>query len=74
MLLRYTLGTEQILVKWTRERHRSLNRFLALRELCDQVELRVSPETSEKLKDINRVRKQKDRVRRRQQARDPDES
>ena len=74
VLLRYTLGTEQILVKWTRERHRSLNRFLALRELCDQVELRVSPETSEKLKDINRVRKQKDRVRRRQQAREPDES
>src|ERR1700712_1805600 len=38
VLLRYTLGAELIVIKWTRERHHALNRFLALRELCDEVE------------------------------------
>ncbi|MHC4251176.1 MAG: peptide chain release factor family protein [Planctomycetota bacterium] len=52
-------------VKWTRERSRALNRFLALRELVDEVEVRVSPETSERLKERERLRKQKDRRRRR---------
>ena len=65
VLLRYSLGTEQLVVKWTRERHRSLNRFLALRELVDEIELRVSPETSERLREQARIRKQKDRRRRR---------
>jgi protein subunit release factor B len=65
VLLRYPLGDEQILVKWTRERHRSLNRFLALRELVDEIEVRVSPQTSERLKEQDRIRKQKDRARRR---------
>jgi protein subunit release factor B len=65
VLLRYPLGPEQLLVKWTRDRHRSLNRFLALRELVDQVELRVSPQTSDKLKEMERIRKKKDRSRRR---------
>ena len=46
VLLRYQLGDEQIVVKWQRERQHSLNRFLALRELCDEVEVRVSPGTS----------------------------
>ncbi len=69
VLLRYPLGAELIVVKWTRERHRSLNRFLALRELTEEIELRVSPGTSERLKNIKRVRKQKDRQRRRQVAR-----
>ena len=72
VLLRYLLGAEQLVVKWTRDRHRSLNRFLALRELVDQIELRVSPETSERLKEITRIRKRKDRSRRRgRQAPDP---
>src|SRR5437763_12202790 len=31
---------ETIVVKWTRERSRALNRFLALRELVDEVEVR----------------------------------
>ena len=32
-----------------RERSRSLNRFFALRELVDQAEMKISPETSERL-------------------------
>jgi len=65
VLLRYELNGETIVVKWARERSRSLNRFLALRELVDEIEERVSPETSERLKDRDRIRKQKDRARRR---------
>jgi protein subunit release factor B len=69
VLLRYQLGDELLVIKWTRDRHHSLNRFLALRELCDEVEVRVSPATSARLLDIERARKQKDRTRRRQLAR-----
>jgi protein subunit release factor B len=71
VLLRYVLANpggqadEQIVVKWTRERQQSLNRFLALRELVDEVEIRVSPQTSQRLKAQARLRKQKDRNRRR---------
>jgi len=68
VLLRCRLGEEQIVVKWTRERSHALNRFLALRELVDQVELRISPGTSERLREISRARRQKDRVRRRRAA------
>ena len=50
-----------LIVKMQRERQRSLNRFLALRELVDQIEMKVSPETSERLKEIEKIRKQKDR-------------
>jgi peptide chain release factor len=66
VLLRYELNAELLVVKWTRERSRSLNRFLALRELVDEIELRISPATSERLKEITRIKKQKDRRRRRQ--------
>ena len=52
-------------VKWTRERSRALNRFLALRELVDEIEERTSPETSARLRERERLRKQKDRRRRR---------
>ncbi len=69
VLLRYELGGERLVIKWTRERHHSLNRFLALRELCDEVEVRVSPQTSARVAEIERARKQKDRTRRRQLAR-----
>jgi protein subunit release factor B len=48
-----------------RERRRSLNRFLALRELADRVEMKVSPATSARLMEFDRLRKQKDRLRRR---------
>lgn len=54
-----------LVVRCARERQHSLNRFLALRELCDEVEQRTSPETSERLREIERIRKQKARSRRR---------
>ena len=43
------------------DRRRSLNRFLALRELVDEIELRVSPETSARLREIEAERKRKAR-------------
>ena len=52
-----------IRVACQRERKRSLNRFLALRELVDQIEMKLSPETSERLADIRRVQKRKARSR-----------
>ena len=69
VLLRYPLRGEVLVVKWTRERSRSLNRFLALRELVDEVEERVSPETSERVKERERIRRNKDRSRRRHKGR-----
>ena len=48
-------------VSCQRERKRSLNRFLALRELVDQIEMKVSPRTSERLKDVVKLRKKKAR-------------
>src|SRR5689334_4420015 len=54
VLLRYDLSGECLVVKWTRERSRSLNRFLALRELVDEIEERISPQTSERLKERER--------------------
>lgn len=72
VLLSYPLvsasGPELIQVKWMRERHRSLNRYLALRELVDEIEERISPGTSERLKERARIRKQKDRARRRRKT------
>lgn len=65
VLLRYPLGETLIVVKWQRERQHALNRFLALRELCEEVEARISPETSPRLLAAARARKQKDRARRR---------
>jgi protein subunit release factor B len=61
VLLRYpALG---LIVRCQRERKRSLNRFLALRELVDEIELKISPETSERLREIARLRKKKARRR-----------
>jgi len=61
VLLRYpALG---LVVKCQRERKRSLNRFIALRELVDEIEVRISPATSERLRDIARIRKKKARRR-----------
>ncbi|MFH1619430.1 MAG: peptide chain release factor-like protein [bacterium] len=48
-------------IRCQRERKRSLNRFLALRELVDRVEMAISPETSERLREIERIRKRKAR-------------
>ena len=46
-----------------RERSRSLNRFFALRELVDQIEMKLSPETSERLAEMRRIQKRKSRAR-----------
>ncbi|MBI5247474.1 MAG: peptide chain release factor-like protein [Elusimicrobia bacterium] len=46
-----------------RERSRSLNRFYALRELVDQAEMKVSPETSSRLAEMRRIQKRKSRSR-----------
>lgn len=54
-----------LVVKCQRERQRSLNRFIALRLLVDEIERRISPATSPDLAARGRVRKQKDRRRRR---------
>lgn len=50
-----------IRVSCQRERQRTVNRFLALRELVDQVEMKVSPETSTRLQEIGKFRKNKAR-------------
>ena len=46
-------------------RSRSLNRFLALRELADQIEMKISPGTSARLKKIEKLRASKARAGRR---------
>lgn len=57
VLLRYpALG---LVVRCQRERKRSLNRFLALREMVDEIEARISPETSERLAERERIRRRK---------------
>lgn len=50
-----------LVIRCQRERKRSVNRFLALRELADRVEMAVSPETSERLKEFDRIRRRKAR-------------
>ncbi|MBI3289147.1 MAG: peptide chain release factor-like protein [Elusimicrobia bacterium] len=52
----------ELRVACQRERSRSLNRFLALRELVDQAEMKVSPETSERLLGVERLRRRKARA------------
>lgn len=52
-------------VRCQRERQRSLNRFIALRELVDRIEEKTSPGTAPRLAERDRVRKQKARRRRR---------
>lgn len=54
-----------LIVRCQRERKRSVNRFLALRELVDEIELIVSPSTSGRLKEIQRIRRKKARSARR---------
>lgn len=57
VLLKYPpLG---LVVRCQRERKRSLNRFIALREMVDEIEVRLSPETSERLKERERIRRRK---------------
>jgi len=63
VLLRYApLG---LVVRCQQDRRRGVNRYLALRELIDQVEMKVSPGTSGRLKEIDRKRRNKSRAHRR---------
>lgn len=48
-----------MLVRCQRERKRAINRFLALRELVDRIEILISPQTSEKLKKYEKLHKKK---------------
>ena len=57
-----------LVVKWSRERSRALNQFLALRELVDEIEVRTSPETSERLREHAAIRARKARNRKRASA------
>src|SRR5262245_43747997 len=67
VVLRYPpLG---LVVRCQRDRRRNVNRFLALRELVDQAEMKVSPATSPRLKEIERKRRNKARSGRRARAR-----
>ncbi len=50
-------------VRAQRDRRRTVNRFLALRELVDKVEMAVSPGTSPRLKEFERIRRRKARRR-----------
>ncbi|MFA6093221.1 MAG: peptide chain release factor-like protein [Elusimicrobiota bacterium] len=59
VILRY--APLSLVIRCHRERSRSLNRFLALRELVDRIEMKVSPESSERLREIGRLRKKKAR-------------
>ncbi len=61
-LLHIPTGLE---VSCQRERQRNKNRFIALRELVDKIEMKKNPSKSTKLKSMDKKRKQKDRRKRR---------
>jgi protein subunit release factor B len=62
------LRYQGIEVRCQRERSLAVNRFLALRELTDRMEMRVSPGTSERLREVERIRRRKARRRRKAAA------
>jgi len=67
VLLRYApLG---LVVRCQRDRRRNVNRFLALRELVDRAEMAIAPESSKRLRDVERKRRNKARAGRRARAR-----
>ncbi len=57
----------EVKCQWTRSR--ALNRFLARRELCDELEARVRGAASARQQEIARIRRQKRRRSRRQRER-----
>jgi protein subunit release factor B len=61
-----------IIVKWSTERSRAMNRFFALRELVDQVEEKISPETSKRLKDKAKLKNRKHQKRKKQRKKKDD--
>ena len=54
-----------IVVKCQRERELSKNRFIALREMVDSIEMIIYPESSKRLAEYEKIKKQKDRRKRR---------
>ena len=56
-------------VKCQRERSRDLNRFLARRQLCDELEERILGDRSRRRMETERIRRQKRRRSRRQKER-----
>lgn len=67
VVLRY--APLELVVRCQRDRRRNVNRFLALRELVDQAEMKLSPATSPRLREIERRRRSKARSGRRARAR-----
>jgi protein subunit release factor B len=66
VVLRY--APLDLVVRCQQDRRRSVNRFLALRELVDRIEMRVSPGSSQRLREIDRKRRNKARAGRRARA------
>jgi len=66
VVLRY--APLDLIVRCQQDRRRSVNRFLALRELVDQIEMKVSPGSSQRLREIDRKRRNKARAGRRARA------
>ncbi|MHB1845424.1 MAG: peptide chain release factor family protein [Deltaproteobacteria bacterium] len=64
VLLRLHRPDGDVVVKWTTERHWSLNRYLALRRLVDELEERASGGARAQ-SEAERARRRKDRARRR---------
>ena len=67
VVLRY--APLDLTVRCQRDRRRTVNRFLALRELVDQAEMKLKPEASKRLRKIERKRRSKARSGRRARAR-----
>ena len=67
VLLRYP--PLDLVVRCQKDRRRSINRFLALRELVDRIEIAIAPEASTRLREAERKRASKSRRRRRARAR-----
>jgi peptide chain release factor len=58
-----------VVVRCQRDRKRAVNRFLALRELVDKIEMKASPATSKRLAESKKQAETKDRAGRRARAR-----
>ena len=65
--LRYPLL--DLVVRCQKDRKRSVNRFLALRELVDRIEMKISPNTSKRLDKGEKKRRNKQRAKRRSRSR-----
>ena len=61
-----------LVVRCQKDRRRTVNRFVALRELVDRIEMRISPETSRRLDKAERRRRSRRRANRRARSRHRD--